>query len=211
MPRCFLPCLCLDPYVHVLLVMFMLRSTCLCAPCHTYVSRSTCQMLCLVLFMDFCLLLCLFLMFWPLGREQIQILWFRPTSVHLGLHQKGLDHFLYTCVCLLASMLYIRVCRPRSKFCHALCPSWAWACWSLGPLACMVASVPLVAYLDVTACEIHLSDVGLLNAYLPSLHAMICIPCLLCAPVWLYLFLCIFARFPTCSCMHPCVCLCHQA
>ena len=32
-------------------------------------------------------------------------------------------------------------------------PSVACACWSLGPLAGVVASVPFVACLDVTACE----------------------------------------------------------
>ena len=32
-------------------------------------------------------------------------------------------------------------------------PPWACACRSLGPLACVVALVPLVACLDVTACE----------------------------------------------------------
>ena len=73
-------------------------------------------------------------------------MWSRPTS-------KGLDNFLYTCVCLLAPMLCIHVCFSKSRLRHALCPPWAYACQSLRPLACMVASVPLVACLDVIACE----------------------------------------------------------
>ena len=79
-------------------------------------------------------------------------------------------------------MLYIHVFLSRSRFCHALCPLWAYACQSLGPLACVVASVPLVACLDVTACETHLRDVGVLGTHLSPLCAMmICLPCLLCA------------------------------
>ena len=55
---------------------------------------------------------------------------------------------------------------------HALCPPWACACQFLGPLACMVAFVALVAYLDVTACETYLHNVGVLDTHLSSLHAM---------------------------------------
>ena len=103
-------------------------------------------------------------------------------------------------------MLYIHICLSRSRLCHAFCPSWACACWSLGPLACVVASVPLVACLDVTAYETHLRDVGVLDTHLSLLCAMmLCFPCLLCAHIWLSLLLCIFTRLPTCSCMSLCV------
>ena len=79
----------------------------------------------------------------------------------------------------------------------------AYACRSLGPLACVVAFVPLVTCLDVTICEICPRDVGLLGAYCSSLYAMLCLPCSFVPPVWLSLFLCIFAHLPICSCISP--------
>ena len=46
----------------------------------------------------------------------------------------------------------------------------------------MVAPVPLVACLDVTAYETHLRDIGVLDTHLSLLCAMmLCLPCLLCA------------------------------
>ena len=46
----------------------------------------------------------------------------------------------------------------------------------------MVASVLLVACLDVIACETHLHDVGVLDTHLfPLREMMLCLPCLLCA------------------------------
>ena len=46
----------------------------------------------------------------------------------------------------------------------------------------MVVSVPLVACLDVIACEPHLYEVGMLDTHLSTFHAMIlCLPCLLYA------------------------------
>ena len=60
----------------------------------------------------------------------------------------------------------------------------------------MVAFVPLVAYLDVTACEIHSYNVGLLDAYCSPLHEMLCLPCLLCATclaLFVSLHLCMLA------------------
>ena len=88
---CSLSCLCLDLHVYVLLAMLMLRSISLCALCHVHVSRSTYWLLCHVLLQPFYLLLSLFSFFFsmcfgPLGRVQIQILWSRPTSIHLGLY-----------------------------------------------------------------------------------------------------------------------------
>ena len=62
-------------------------------------------------------------------------------------------------------MLYLHAFLSRSRLCHALCLLWACAYRSLGPPACVVASVPLVAYLGVTTYEIHLCGVGLLDAY----------------------------------------------
>ena len=118
---------------------------------------------------------------------------------------------LYVNVCLLAFTLYVNVCLSRSTPCHALHPLWAYACWSLGPLACMVASVPLRACLDVATYEIHLCSVGVLDTHL-SLHSMqswyFCLACFV-PPFWLFLPLRIFARLPTCSCMCLCVVLGH--
>ena len=62
------PCLCLDLLVHVLLAMLRFRSICSCATYHVYVFRSTCLDAMASAFIAFYLLLCLFLVFWPLGR-----------------------------------------------------------------------------------------------------------------------------------------------
>jgi len=95
---------------------------------------------------------------------------------------KGLDHFLYVCVFLLASILYIHICLYRSRLCHAFFPPWACSCRSFGLLACVVAFVPLVACLDVTTYEMHLCDVGVLDTHLsPLCVMMLCLPCQLCA------------------------------
>ena len=111
---------------------------------------------------------------------------------------KGLDNFLYAYVCLLASMLYIHVCLSRYKLSHTLCTPWACTCRSLGPLACVVAFVLLVACLDVTACEIHLRDISLFDVYPFSAPCvvMLALPCLLyatCLAFFTSLHLCTFA------------------
>ena len=144
MPRCFLPCLCLDLHVYVLLAMFMLRSTCLHAFCHVYaqIYMFMCFLPCLYLdlhvgcyaqclLQPFLSLVMLFSCVLPL-RQGIDLdlvvqAYFhtpKPTS-------KDLDHFLYACVCLLASMLYIHVFWLDLGHCHVLCPTWTCACWSL--------------------------------------------------------------------------------
>ena len=222
MPRCFIPCSCLDLLVYVLFAMFMLRSTCLCAPCLVHVqiylimcslpcscldllvyvllalfmlrstslsasclvrvSRSTCWLLCHVLLKPFYLLLPLFLVFWSFRQGvdldlvvQVYIHTPRPIS-------KGLDHFLlHAYVCLLASMLYLHDFLSRSRHCHALCLPQACSCRSLGPHACVVASIPLVAYLDVTTCEYTSVVLVYLMHTLSPLREMLCLPCLLCA------------------------------
>ena len=165
MLRCFLTCLYLNLHVDMLFDMFMLRSICSCAfchvmlrymcsvpPCHVYA-----QIYMLVAmpcaFVAFYLLLCLFLMFWALGRMQIQILWSRPTSIRLGLHQRvWIISFMHVFACLLLCFRSMFVWLDLGSR-YALCPPWACACWSLGPLARVVASVPLVAHQDVTTCK----------------------------------------------------------
>ena len=169
--RCFLPCFCLDLLVSMLFAMLMLRSIYLCAPCHAYaqIYMFMCSLPCLCLDPYLCVLYamlcvqiymldamsCASLAFMSLDISLSCLLALqvrcRSRSCGLGLHPytrpilKGLDHFLYVCVCLLASMLYVHVCLPRFRFCHAWCSPWA--------CACMVASVPLVACSDVTICE----------------------------------------------------------
>ena len=103
-------------------------------------------------------------------------------------------------------MLYLHVCMSISKLYHALCPQWACACQSLGPLACVVTSIPPEACLNLTTCE---NTSGVLMS---SMHTFLCFvrcwyACLACfaPPIWLSLLLCIFARLPTCSCMSLCV------
>ena len=181
MHRCFLPCPCLDLHVYMLFAMFRSRPLSLCAPYHVHVSRSTCWLLCHVLPQPFCLLIYLFLAFWPIRQGvdldlvvQAYIYTPRPTS-------KDLDNFLYACM-LVCFPLYIHVCQLKSRFFHAQHPPWAYACQYLGPFACVVASVPFVVGLDVIACETHLCDVGALDTHLsPLCLMMLCFPFLLCA------------------------------
>ena len=89
---------------------------------------------------------------------------------------------LHVYVCLLASMLYLRVTFSRSRLCHASFPLWA--------CACVITSVPPRDWLGVTTCEIHFHGVWCWYACLAFF-----VP-----PVWLSLFLCIlFACLPICS------------
>ena len=164
MPKCSLPCLCLDIHAYVDLCLFgprvmpMFRSMCLCAPCHVCVLRSICWLLmpcASTAFFSLYISLSYVLAF--LGGVQIQISWSRLTSILLGLYQRVWIISLYTCVCLLASMLYVYACLSRSMLCYALGPLWA--CF------CVVISIPLVAYSGVTTCETHPRDAGLLDAY----------------------------------------------
>ena len=103
-------------------------------------------------------------------------------------------------------MLYAYVSLSRSRLCHALHPPWAYACWSLGSLSCVVAFVPPRACLDVTTCDIHLRGVGVLDTRLSLFRAMlICLPCLLyatCLALFASSHLCTFA----CTFMHESVC-----
>ena len=142
------------------------------------------------------LVISFFLCFGPFGKVQIQILWSRPTSIHLGLYQRvWIISFMQIHVCLLASMLYVHVYLSRSRLCHALCPPQACACRSLGPLACVVTFVHSRACLDVTICEIQLYGVGVLDSQLSPLCVMlICLPCLLS-----------FGLFFFFASLHPCL------
>ena len=72
---------------------------------------------------------------------------------------------MHVYICLLTSKLYLYVCPSRSGLFHALYPLWASSCRSLGPLTCVVAFVPFVAYMGVTTCEIHLYDASFFDAY----------------------------------------------
>ena len=148
---CFLPRLCLDLYVSMLYTLSMLRS-----PCHAYaqIYMFMCSLLCLCLdlyayvlfamplcldlhvgcyalcFLDFLSLAMPFLVFWPLGKVQIQILWSRPTSVNLGLHQSvWIISFMLVFSCLLLCFISMYVCLDIGyRFCHPLFPLWACAC-----------------------------------------------------------------------------------
>ena len=182
MPMCSLPCLFLDLHVYAQIYVFMFRFICLCASCHVCVLKSICWLLMpcasiALLSFDISLSCVLAL----IGGVQIQILWSRPTLVRLGLYQRvWIISFMHVYVCLLASILYVNVCLSRSRPCQALHPSWACACWSLGPIAYVVASIPPRACLDVSICEIHLCGVGVLDTHLFPPHAMLLTVLTLC-------------------------------
>ena len=87
-----------------------------------------------------------------------------------------------------------------------LCPLWASACWSLGSLARMIISNPLVALFGCNHLWERIPVMSVCSMHtLSLLHAMICLPCLLVPPVWLSLLFYIFARLPTCPCMILCL------
>ena len=67
---------------------------------------------------------------------------------------------------------------------------------------CVIASVPLVVYLDVTTCETHLCHVGVLDTCLFLLRAMLCLLCATCLAFFTSLHFCCL---PTCSCISPCL------
>ena len=92
-------------------------------------------------------------------------------------------------------MLYLHVYMSRFRLCHALCPPWAWACRSLRPLPCVIASVPSMAYLGVTTCEIQHHGVGLLDSYPFSTLCDVMLAFL--ALCYLLGFLCFFAFLHT--------------
>ena len=175
----------------------MLISMCLHAPCHAYVLRS-------ILVAMPCATLALFAPYYFsfLCRPLLVGCKSRSCMAYIRMPRtilKGLDHFLYISMfACLHLYLYLHVSLSRSRFCHALCPLWV--------CACVVISVPSRVYMDVATCEIHLRGVGVLDLNLSLFYAMLlCLPCLLCAPIWLSLLLYIFVRLPICSCMSLCV------
>ena len=218
MPRCFLPLfmfrsifLCAPCHAYAQIYLFICSLPCLCAPCHVYaqiyifVCSIPCS--CFQIYMPVAMLyaskafLSLVIPFsYVLARVDLDLV------VQVYIHtprpiSKGLDHFLYTCVCLLASILYIHVCLSRFRLCHALCPPRACACQSLRPLACVVAFAPLMDCLGVTTCEMHLRGVGLLDAYpfFASCNVVMLALLALCHP---FSFLCFFAFLHTCLHVH---------
>ena len=185
---------CAQIYVH------MLRSTCqhldLCSYAQIYMLalRSMFIRLDLCVYMLRAMLVCLDLS-WLLCHVLLQpflslnisfscflalLVRCRSRSCGLGLHMhaqayiKGFGSFpSHVHIFLLISMLYLHVCLSRSRLYHALCLLWA--------CACVVASVPPRACLDVTTCEIHLHGVGMLDIHLFVLYVMlICLPSFLC-------------------------------
>ena len=62
---CYLPCLCLGLHVSAWIYVHMLRSMCLCALCHACVLRSMLVAMPCATLALFCLLISLFLAFWP--------------------------------------------------------------------------------------------------------------------------------------------------
>ena len=200
-------CLCglCHVYAYVVFIMFVLKSTCLCldlCAC-AQIYMFMCSMPCFVLYMLFAVpcaskdllsLLCLsFLRFgpywWgvdldPMVQDYIHTPW------HIS---KGLDHFLYACLCLLLcfmSMLasldlgFAMLCAPRGLVLVWLHPSLLRFAWMQ----------PLVRYMSlVLVCLIH--------TFLLSVRCLYaCLDCFV-PPVWLSLLHCIFARLPTCSCI----------
>ena len=152
----------------------------LCVFCAVLACLDLCWLLCHVLLQPFLSLNISFSCFLAL------LVRCRSRSCGLGLHMhaqayiKGFGSFpSHVHIFLLISMLYLHVCLSRSRLYHALCLLWA--------CACVVASVPPRACLDVTTCEINPRGVGAHDSHLSPLHVMlICLPCLLYATCLAY-------------------------
>ena len=113
---CSLSCLCIDQHVYVFFAMFLLRSTCLCLDLCIYVLRA--MFVCLDLYVS-----CSAMFFYsPFVPSYLNFLCFDPFWCGVDLDHvvqayictpwpisKGLDHFLYPCLCLLF-MIYAYVC-----------------------------------------------------------------------------------------------------
>ena len=121
-------------YVYVFFSMFMPRSISLSTPCHVHVLDLHVGCYAMCFYSHFCLLLYLFLVFWPF-RQGVDLDLIVQAYVH---KPRPISRIWiispYTCVCLIASILYIHVCLSRFRYYHAWHPPWACVCRSLGPL-----------------------------------------------------------------------------
>ena len=68
-----------------------------------------------------------FLVFWPNGLTRSRPMVFVIIHVPWPI-SKGFRSFLFTYLCLLASMLYACVSLSSSRLCYVWCPSRAWPC-----------------------------------------------------------------------------------
>ena len=167
--------------------MFMLRSTCLCAPCHVnaqiYLLMCSLPCFCVQIYM-LVVMPCASIAFLSLdislscalallGRVQIQILWSRPTS-YTQTYIKGFGLFPL-CMCMLACFYALYPCLPVQ----------------IQALPCFVPPMGLCLYGCICSsyglfeCN-HLGEhipvmlVCLMHTLFP-LRVMLCLPCLLYA------------------------------
>ena len=180
-------CLCLDLLVYVLLALFMLGFTCLCAPCHAYA-----QIYIFVCSMPYSCVQIYILVAMPCASKVFLSLVI-PFSCVLALQVRcrsrscGLDLHPYTkayikgfelfplCICTLSCFYalypYLLVQIQGFAMLYALCGFMLVGLWG-----------HLLAWLHPTTCETYLCDVGVPDTHLPPLRAMLlCLPCLLCA------------------------------
>ena len=202
-----LSCLCLDLHVYVILAMSMPRSISLSALCLVHMSRSTSWLLCHVLLKLFYLLLS------PFSRVLALLVGCRSRSCGLNLHPytqayiKGLDHFLYTCLCFLACFYALSPCLPiQIQALQCFVPSVG-LCLSVFEANCLCGYIcPSQGLFECNHFEIRLCGVGVLDAHLSLFCVMLlCLPCMLCATHLAFfasLHLCTFAYLV----MHESVC-----
>ena len=121
-----LPCLCakfLYVYMHVCLDLCFLHVSCYFPCACTLYAMFTCLDLGYVCHvMCYCshfVTLSFFLVFWSIGSDSIQTLWSLSSSIYQGPY-KRVWIILFSCLCLLASMLYTCVSLSSSRLCHTL-------------------------------------------------------------------------------------------
>ena len=147
-----------------------------------------------------------FLRFGPLGRVWIKIWCSRPTSTHLGLHQRvWISSFMHVYACFLLCFISMFACLDLGFAMlfawHGLMLISLWGhllVWLHKSLLWLVWMWRLVRHISMMlVCLIH--------TFLRLVRW--CYACLACfvPPIWLSLLLYIFARLPTYSCMGPCL------
>ena len=106
-------------------------------------------------------------------------------------HIKGFGSSLFSCLYLLASMLYACVSLSCSRLCHVWRPLRAWSC--------LVTPDAHEALFECNLLEgIFRCQVAPCVPFPFLLSMMICLPCLFAPPIG---FLCFFTHLLTCPCM----------
>ena len=188
-------------------IVFVLKSTCLCASCHVYAQIHclctlcrdvlVCSMpcSCVQIYMSVAMP-CASLAFLSLDISLSCVLALqigcRSRSCGLGLHPytqayiKGFGSFPL-CMCVLACFYVLYPCLPVQIQALPCFAPFMGLCLSVFGATCSCGCIhPSCGLFGVSACKKHLHHVGVLNTHIFPLRAMLCLP---------YLLLCFISTF----------------